>query len=495
MLNLNKENVLSVYDHFKSEAINAFKKGNTEASLRTIEICAKLAYEFNFFYTDSTLEKLLSEIGKSIFETNLPIKPLKGKYALIDTNGSDNHGLTQQYIRGLIAADVEFIYIYEEIDLNRINLILKELESYPKATVFTFDRDYSLIERIEKIIQCLLIYQPEKYIMHIMPWDVVAIVVANLINGVTRYNINATDHAFWLGSSCIDYSIEFRPYGYTVSLEKRGLKEEQLLMLPYYPMVNKSNFKGFPVSIPTDAIKIFSGGSFYKIYGEKGLYFDIVRTILIENPTAVLLYAGTGNDTNMLQFIKANQLENRVFLLGNRSDIMEVFENCDIYLGTYPIAGGLMSQYAAMAKKPILAYTDPKFTTNFLESFVCHQSKQNITHTNLIDFYHHAQQLCTNPEYRIEEGNKLENCVISSDIFNMELNQLLLNNSSSRPIFKEKIDYDSFSNLYLEVENSFQPSAQLLTALNLKLKLAYKFPKIFINVIWIVMKKVIHKRK
>ena len=59
--------------------------------------------------------------------------------------------------------------------------------------------------------------------------------------------------------------------------------------------------------------------------------------------------------------IKSNKFTSKIydFFIGRRkrmAAIDAVFENCDIYLGTYPICGGLMSQYAAMHAKPILAY-------------------------------------------------------------------------------------------------------------------------------------------
>lgn len=60
-------------------------------------------------------------------------------------------------------------------------------------------------------------------------------VMCRLPKPITRYLINLQDQTFWLGGNAIDYSIEFRPFGASVSMERRGLKREQLLMLPFYP--------------------------------------------------------------------------------------------------------------------------------------------------------------------------------------------------------------------------------------------------------------------
>ena len=493
MLNLTQKDVLSVYKDFKKSAFKAFKQGNFEISLKQIEVCAKLAYNFNFFYVDIDLEKLLSDISIKITNNSYEnFVPFKGRFALIDTNGSDNHGLTQQYIRALIFAEVEFVYIYEDTDLERIKIILEELRAYPKATIYTFDKEYAFVEKSIMILDFLSDYKPEKYIMHIMPWDVVAVVICNLLKDVCKYNINATDHAFWLGASCIDFSIEFRDYGCSVSLDKRGLRREQLLLMPYYPMLNKSKFEGFPNGIEDSKVKIFSGGAFYKIYGESGMYFKIVKRLLIENPNAVLLFAGGGNGAVFKKFIKDNNFQKRIYLLGNRKDINEVFDNCDIYLGTYPVGGGLMSQYASIKGKPILAYTDPKFAFNFIEGIVCHQHKFNFTYTDLELFFSHGNKLCSNVDFRISQGKEFGKCVITPEIFNEEIRSLFLNNKSNRVFQYEKINFDSFSKLYLEVENDFQSSSQMLIASKLRFKTMYKSPKIFINIVLVVLKKMLY---
>ena len=495
MMELTKKDILSSYDYFKKVALKFFQQGNLDSSLDNIELCAKLAYHSNYFYVDNQLEATLADIAKKIGDSIYEeVSPIIGRYAFIDTNGSDNHGLSQQYIRALISMGIEFVYIYVETDLSRIGIILEELRAYPKASIYTFDQEYTLAEKTRLISVFLANYRPEKYLMHIMPWDVVAILLCNLLKGVKRYNINATDHAFWLGASCIDYSIEFRNYGYSVSIDKRGLRSKQLLLLPYYPIINKTSFKGFPDTLPKNCIKIFSGGSFYKILGESGLYFKIVKRILEENPKAVLLYAGTGDHREMLRFISDNNLNNRIFLLGNRSDIYEVFDAADLYLATFPISGGLMSQYAAISGTHILSYTSQELAVNRLESTVCHQFNKRITYNNLEELYAYAYKLCVEDNFRLSEGKNLEKSVISPELFNEELSYLLQNNSSKRQLSYEKVDYERFSELYLEVENHFLPAFQRLVGSKLRLKTIYLFPKIFINLVFIIIKDFFNKK-
>lgn len=491
MIPIHQKDILSVYNYFKAKALKHCSKSEHEQSLSCIALCAKIAYHSNFFFSDVELDGCLEEIAKQLLsEPNGQIHP--NRYVLIDTNGTDNHGLTQQYIRAFIQMGVEFAYIYESTDLSRIPLILEELRSYDKATIFTFDQDYSQVEQIKRIADFVKEYRPERYFMHIMPWDVIATSICSVLGQTVRYNINLTDHAFWLGAKFIDYSIEFRDFGATISIEKRGLLKQQLLKVPYYPLINRSEFKGLPTMSSKTTVKMFSGGSFYKIYGEHDKFFYLVKRLLEENKHVELFYAGGGNHQPFKQFLIKNGLSDRVHLIGSRSDILEVFENTDIYLGTYPISGGLMSQYAALCGKPILAYTDPKYATNFVEGFINHRKQHSITKVTEDRFFEYAARLFQSKEYRLSEGERLLNSVISPVAFAEELKSALLSNESRGEIRLENIDYESFSLLYLEVENQFEFNIQRLVAYNLRSRMVL-FPKFFVNAILIFFRKFIFK--
>lgn len=61
------------------------------------------------------------------------------------------------------------------------------------------------------------------------PWAMEAITAFHAFPNVRKYLINLTDHAFWLGTSCTDYLVEFRNYGINVSRSKRGLPLSAIL--------------------------------------------------------------------------------------------------------------------------------------------------------------------------------------------------------------------------------------------------------------------------
>lgn len=151
-----------------------------------------------------------------------------------------------------------------------------------------------------------------------------------------------------------------------------------------------------------------------------------------------------------------------------------------------------MSQYAALCGKPILAYTDPKYATNFVEGFVNHRKQHSITKVTEDRFFDYASRLCQSKEYRLSEGTKLLDSVISPIAFAEELNTALRSNQNQSEICLENIDYESFSSLYLEVENKFEFNIQRLVAYNLRFRIML-FPKFFTNAVLIFFRKFIFK--
>lgn len=62
-----------------------------------------------------------------------------------------------------------------------------------------------------------------------------------------RYQINLTDHAFWLGAHAFDYVLEFRDFGANVSRQYHHIAPHKILKQPYYPYIDRTlSFQGFP---------------------------------------------------------------------------------------------------------------------------------------------------------------------------------------------------------------------------------------------------------
>ena len=260
-----------IYHQVCSDAQKAYQYKQIDICYQLIQTAASIAYSYNQFFYDEKLESLLKRNTELLYSTNKntisdkTLQTTNKRVIFIDTNGLDNRGLTQQYIRALIALNYSFLYIYIDGQTNGTTnnpKTIEEIKKYPKAQLAVFSKETKYSNKIKRITQIIQEYNPGSILLHLMPWDVVSLSVIHQLKHIKSYNINLTDEAFWLGASFIDYNIEFRNYGYTISLEQRKLKQEQLLYLPYYPIIpsDQKDFQGFPSNIPTDKLKIFTGG-------------------------------------------------------------------------------------------------------------------------------------------------------------------------------------------------------------------------------------------
>lgn len=473
---LSCEDVITIFERLKKEAVKYADAGEYESAVNYIRLAAQWAYTLNFKYFDKDLEDLI----KTISAATLPQAILSGnakRFVFIDTLGIDNRGLTQQYLRAMMALNVELLYISVEGKQEQYHDILYELETYGKASVIkgeeveascSVDKSVKLIEEIKK-------FNPSRIFIHLMPWDVISLLVINAIKGALKYNINLTDHAFWLGASFIDYNFEFRSFGRTISLEKRGLKDNQLLYLPYYPIFPKVEipFQGFPEQ-SADCIKIFTGGSFYKMFGKGGKFFKIMDSLLSLSPKVIILVAGSGDMKLFMESIHSLTNKDRVYYIGNRKDINEVFRHCDIYLDTYPLNGGLMEQFACVNAKPLLIYSD--FNVPVIEK----SQTGEIPHvySKIEDFLHYAKRLILNDDYRRNEGRRNIQFVYDEGAFNTRFEQILANAEETRSSWNDvEIDYDCWRSLYLEIENDFLHSGVKAIVSNIKLNVFKLFPQ------------------
>jgi glycosyltransferase involved in cell wall biosynthesis len=484
MLELNE--IQSVFTKTKNYARKEFEKKNYEQSLKHIETAAEIAYMFNWIYTDEELEGLLSQISFGVLgEIKHSFVPIEGRVVFYDVFALDNRGLTQQYLRALISWDVEILFVFEGGDLSNSNKIIEEIKAYPKAEFFAVDNSLPRVDKVKIIYNKIVEFKPEKAFLHLHPSSAVAVSVWNSLKEVTRYQVNLTDHAFWLGAKCIDYSLEFRDYGCTVSYEKRDLLESQLLIQPYYPIIDCKSFIGFPSEVTEDNIKIFTGGAYYKMYGRSGMFFDLLKILLDIDVKVVILIAGNGDDKPLKEFVLKNNFEKRIFLLGSRPDITHVFENSDIYLSTYPLTGGLMGQYAAVCSKAILTYTSSDIPCNFSEGFVGwnRSSDFKITHTEINSFAEEAKRLIKDIFYRDQKGRENAKHIISPVEFSENLRKIVTTNVMDCQFVRENINYDIFSEYYLECENKYLKQFNFLIASRFKLKTLMMLPKVIIPVI------------
>jgi hypothetical protein len=454
-----RKNTLSVYNSLSYKANRLYERKDFNGALKYIIAASSWMYSFNQIFADSALDAILHNIARQKLPSGKIDKPLDNRVVFMDYFGWDNRGLTQQYLRGLMAKGKDILFILHNPYPDSDSEIIKELKEYANATVKIYTTtSTNYIDVAMRIEEDILSFSPKHILLHLSPFDVTSLMAIANIKGAWIYNVNLTDHAYWLGSTLIDYNIEFRGYGEMISLQKRGLKQSQLIRLPYYPIVSKyTKFQGFP-PLPDDSVKIFCGGNQYKMFGKNDIFFRMMDGVLDQSEKAHILVAGMTEDSVFGEKVSLMRNRERVHIIGDRKDINEVYVHSDIFLSTYPLIGGLMTQYAAYNKLPILAYNEEHNSSN-VESLVNHFATPLRSRYTLEDFFSYAKRLIDSSEYRKKEGEKCYNAMMSYDKFNDLLMDALNSHQTGLTWNLDKPNYESMISQNLDIENNYTPGA------------------------------------
>lgn len=263
---------------------------------------------------------------------------------------------------------------------------------------------------------------------------------------LTRYQINLTDHAFWLGAGCCDICINFREYGANISKEYRGIPESKNVITPLYPIIDYGKeFQGFPFDVQSGQKIMFSGGSLYKTFGKGNKYYKMVDEILSRHNNIIFWYAGEGDDSELIKL--STKYPNRVFHTHERSDLFQLLSKCDLFLSTYPLTGGLMFQYAAMAGLVPLTLVHDSCSDGFWPKHL----KNLVMFDSTEELYSEVDRLLQNENYAKKRGDLMKQAVISPSRFD-EMTNSLVSGIFSELIFSDytHIDTGKFKSTYLE---------------------------------------------
>ena len=459
MLKLSKRDIRRGYDGMKYLAKQVYSKGDINQVLIHISQCAVLAQQFNWIYTDDELEDLLESIGNKLIKRPNDFHPIKDRVVFYDAF-CKSFVLALQYIEALVWAGKEVMYITTAEDLARNKPrfadILGKLSVYPSVKVVIVPMGTNS-KRIGFFYDEVVGFCPEQILFHMVADAVVLPALYVLPSAIKRYIINLADQTFWLGKKAIDYCIEFRQFGVSVSQQRRGIKPEQQLLVPFYPIDDGNPFEGFPEQCTPDKVVVFSGGDLYKVLDEKRTYWRLVKRLLDNYPNVVFLFATKiSNDINheIDGFVKDNGFEGRFVYINYRKDINEVFKHCDIYMGTCPASGSLMSQLAAVNGKPILQYYYPGTPDDETEQAICYNEKFPISFQDEELFMEEARRLITDVDYRKKQGERLKRAMITSEQFNKLEADTLNTNQSQVPLEPFDVNYSLLDDRWYALEKS-----------------------------------------
>lgn len=476
-------NAWSCIEKIKKEAQIAITNKKYNKALQSVSACAEILYYINQTYIDEELEDDLKQIMQGLEWDNMDNITIGNskKVLFYDGFGDDYRGLARIYLRALISNGYQVFYVTYNHAEGKLPLIHEELKKGKAECIFLSKK--RKVEQIQELNKVFLRTNATIAFFYTLPWDVVGTVVfRKWENKIKRLQINLTDHAFWLGKYSFDKCIEFRDCGAGISKYKRGISAEKIIRLPYYPIINDDiPFQGFPFE-KGDKKVIFSGGSLYKTYGDDNKYYKMVESILKQNKQVIFWYAGAGDATELEKLIL--KYPKRCFWTPERADLFEVLKHCDMYLNTYPIAGAMMMQYAALAGLPPLTLKHNYDVDGTLEG----QEELEIVFTELDELLSKADEIINN--FNIGKADELKKSVVTEEMFQSSLQNILEEKESGFPILMDDVDTKKFLDTYVE-RYSFAVIEDIIIS-NRNINLWKIFPSIFLKML---VKKTIQRVK
>lgn len=456
MISLSIRDIKQGYKGMKRLAQKAFAEGDYETSFRYVEKCTTIAQQFNWIYADDELEDLLCEIGQTIIPGASTSCCSNLDRVVLYDDFCTSFVLALQYLDALVGMGKEILYITsKDVNANlKFSHIIGIVQSRPKVKIHIVPQG-NTTERSIDIYNSIVGFCPGQVLLHIKAFSDALPSLYRLPKSIKRYIINLADQTFWLGKKAIDYVLEFRQFGVSVSQQRRGIKPEQQLLVPFYPIVDGNDFEGFPKECASNKVIVFSGGDFYKVLDKKKTYWKLVKHLLDTYPQIVFLFATkiTGTSTDLIdRFITDNGFQGRFIYIGFRKDINEVFKHCDIYMGTCPASGSLMSQLAAVNAKPILQYYYPGTPDDETEQAICYHDKFSISFQNEDAFMEEAHRLISDGEYRKKQGERLKNAMITPEQFDKLVSDTLSTNVSQIPLEPFDVNYPLLDDRWFALE-------------------------------------------
>lgn len=436
-------------ERMRNRATKLVRKKDYQNALLVITCMADVLYQYNQEYVDLDLESKLSEIQQALddretMETGDFPRNKKDKIVFYDGFGLDVRGLAFIYLKALTQTEYQIVYIVRDKRKDAIPTIRALLERFKAEIIYI--PQLALIDEYRYLVSVMNEARPRAGFLYTAPSDVSGVMAfMHEKDQCIRYQINLTDHAFWLGRNAFDYCIEFRDYGAGVSHYYRDIPQEKIIKLPYYPYIDGTKeFEGFPFTVGEGELVLFSGGALYKTFdGKKNFYYQMVDTFLKDFEKIKFWYAGQGDDRELIRL--ANRYPNRVFHTAERKDLFQIMQHVDLYLNTYPLGGGLMIQYAAAAGKVPLSLKQDEATGAMIE-----QREVKFEFYRFEELQSEMKKLIFDREYRERQGEEIKNMVTTEGQFQNALKQIVTNQSSPYAISYRKPSVDAFQKIYYD---------------------------------------------
>ena len=406
-------------------------KKNYEVALAAAKTLADIYYSYNQIYTDKELEDELLVVRDAILEKKSYEVDKKCVF-FYDGFGLDLRGWAASYARALTGLGYFVVYACPKTAKGKIPHIVAELGK-GQSKIMYFDDRGGLITKAKLVDAIFKEYKPCTAFFYTTPFDVSAAVAFSNNTSTSRVQINLTDHAYWIGTNAFDYITSSREMGASIDIYERGVLLSQLLRSDCAPYIIKDKPKDpYPFDIYSETY-IFTGGALYKTLGDKELlYYKTIDYILGKYKDMKFLYAGFGDDTEIKKLKK--KFEGRVFHIPERPDFFEIIKQSILYINSYPMFGGLMMRYAALAHKvPITLKHEHDG-----DGILIDQEKLGIEYADFQEYLQEIDKLLTDGAYRKAKEELVSHAVVTEEIFAKNLDLIIKEHRTMRSY--EKVD-------------------------------------------------------
>lgn len=355
----NRQSLIRKYNFLKKTSFTLINIGFVSPGYLILEYALSLALHYPFLdsYCDDEVEEFLARNNKRREYAWSTDDSNASRVVLYASRLIERGALTRQYFDYLVERNHEILLVLPTLHKSDIQTSLfRQAVEAPRVEIFVPTSPRRL-NKIQGILEKVAAFKPYSVFIHMDPVDILGFMVFSRLKTPNRLYIVHNDHTFWLGKTCADYYIEFRNFGLALSIHRRKIPAEKLVLNKFYPILDNVEFLGLPTQVDGKIVGLIAG-NLYKILLDADMtWLKIVVGALNLFDDLVIVIAGAGNAKSLMDFIARHKMENRILYLGHRSDFTELVKNVDLVLTTSPLTGGLVAQYASSLNKPIVGYT------------------------------------------------------------------------------------------------------------------------------------------
>lgn len=451
---MDRNSVLKLYEKYKKISRIYMEKKRYNESFECLYYACYLMYAYQIYLCDDELETALKELGERVLKCKRVCQKSEGScFIFYDSLARDNMALSRQYLEALIRMKVPFVYVILAED-NDAKELVSLVQKSVMGSLEVISKSFSYTEQLEALRTLFEKYSSEKVILHMANGDVVGAAFWQLTVGVEKFYVNHGDEQFWVGKNTLDYLLCYRGTGAKIAISSRGITENKIHIQPYYPAIPRTYSQELKFELPENMVLLFSGGRYVKVYDENNEFVKMIIAILQRNPKAYFLFAGSGDSKSFIEQFRQEGVLDRCKIIPYQKNLMAIMRRIDIYLSTYPINGGLMAQFAALAKKTIVERKSEE-SGEIEELFPKLDRNIKISYETLEQYHAAVDHLIHDEEARIKSGEELYNRLITEKEFDQNLEQILKCKKSIFPISGMILDTDMLSERLIRIDRRY----------------------------------------